>query len=247
MPQRGRGGRRGGNESGGGSPPPPPSGTGSLCSPRRQWPDTCGAAELPECKWVKTWRKPLVPTSALRSRRVRWDNSGLRTFLRGRLRRSVQWPPQCASAPNALPFPQSRIGFPSLLPYAHLGHPPAPRAMGWPGVGAHLGQLHLGLKAGGKERGRAARPLGSRAGRAGRAGGAPSVSAVPVGRALRCAPTGATFKVNHPRPAPCPSPASRHLSQWRGAGGGRGSGGREPPRVIIPALGVAPAPLRWSP
>lgn len=43
--------------------------------------------------------------------------------------------------------------------------------------------------------------------------------------------------MNHPRPAPGPSPASRHLSQWCGAGGGRGSGAVNPPRVIIPALG----------
>ncbi|XP_021586057.1 uncharacterized protein LOC110598734 isoform X2 [Ictidomys tridecemlineatus] len=68
-------------------------------------------------------------------------------------------------------------------------------------------------------------PLEAKPRGVGRAGGAPCVSAVPVGRALRGAPTQATFKVNHPWPASCPSPASRHLSQWHGAGGGRGTGG----------------------
>ena len=171
----------------------------------------------------------------------------MRTFLRGRLRRSVQWPHSASQLQTHFPSPSPGSDFQACYPTRTSAISRLRGRLGSRALGAHLGQLHLGLKAGCKERGQAARPLGSRAGRAGRAGGAPSVSAVPVGRALRCAPTGATFKVNHPRPAPCPSPASRHLSQWRGARGGRGSGGREPPRVIIPALGVAPAPLCWSP
>lgn len=103
------------------------------------------------------------------------------------------------------------------------------------------------LRAGGTDPRRAAGPLGTEPGRVGRAGGAPSVSAVPVGRVLRGAPTGATFKVNHPGSALCPSSASRHLSQWRSAGGGRGSGAVNPPRVIIPALRLVSAPLRRNP
>lgn len=68
-------------------------------------------------------------------------------------------------------------------------------------------------------------PVGAKPYWVGRTGGAPVVSAVPVGRALRRAPTGATVKVNHLRSAYCPSPSSQHLSQWRSAGGGRGAGG----------------------
>lgn len=123
--------------------------------------------------------------------------------------------------------------------------------MGWQGVGAHLGQRHPSLRAGGRDTARSARPLGTGPGGVGRAGGAPSVSAVPAGRVLRGAPTRATFKVNHPGPAPCPSPASQHLSQWRGTGGGRGSGAVNPPRVIIPAFRrdctSAPKPAGLSP
>lgn len=62
-------------------------------------------------------------------------------------------------------------------------------------------------------------------GQVGQAGGAPRVSAVPVGRALRCAPTRAPFKVNHPRPAPCPSPPQGTWTNGaeRGAGGAQGA------------------------
>lgn len=100
--------------------------------------------------------------------------------------------------------------------------------MGWRGVGAHRGLRHPSLRAeeaglGGGRRDPCGR---SRRGWASRRG--PRRLRSP-GRACPARRTNPSHIQGESSPArPRPLPASRHLSQWRGAGGGRGSGGGKP-------------------
>ena len=68
---------------------------------------------------MRPWRKPLVPHSSLAPPAGPLSQLSLAHLSAGESAEIRPAAPQCVPAPNALPFPQSRIGFPGLLATLH--------------------------------------------------------------------------------------------------------------------------------